>query len=51
MLDSEKYQIISFCRIIYLKNDLDILDEYMMEYLYAYFFYVAIPLMLFLIKL
>jgi len=42
MLDSKNlnaFWLISFCRIIYFKNGLDILDEYRLEYLYADFAY------------
>jgi len=45
MLDSEKIGcglvIVSFCRIISLKNGLDILNEYGLEYLYADFYFLC----------
>jgi len=35
------FWLISFCKIIYLKNGLDIVDEYRLEHLYADFYFLC----------
>jgi len=39
--DLKVFRLISFCRIIDLKNSLDILEEYRLEYLYVDFYFLC----------